>query len=212
METLLVEGVMALHDVDRRLPDAERRNRLGIAAPAPIAHRQQLRRVGQVCVTHRRQPNTVTMIMAGRPDPEAYPAAYLQPPPPPPGGRRNHHNTPYDTHGTIIRRIDAYTTAAGTQDATKAFFRQQFGTTYNDAIAGLEVYDEIVERPLDNAKALEAQCPYCQQWYTDAAGARAHVERRHQGQPVPNTFQHHRGVVGGGRAGARRTSGRRAAT
>ena len=40
---------------------------------------------------------------------------------------------------TIIRRIDAYTTAAGTQDATKAFFRQQFGTTYNDAIAGLEV-------------------------------------------------------------------------
>lgn len=206
IEILLVEGREVLHDPEKRLPDAERQRRLGIAAPVPLVHRQQLRHTGTLLLTHRERPTTVTMIVAGRLDQEAYPEAYARPPPPAPACRQNYHQVPHDTHGVIIRRLDAYATPTGGAAATRAFMRQRFGANYHDSFIALKGY-EVVERPLDNAWFQQARCPHCQQWYTDDAGALEHVRRRHADMPEPATFFHERGVVGGGRGG-RRGAGR----
>jgi hypothetical protein len=164
MQIVMVEGRAALHEVERRLPDAQRCRELGNTPLEPLIHRRQLRRAHHLCKTHRRRPNLVTMIAAGRIDPLAYPEAFKQQQQAPrtSGGRRNHHGAPHDSHVCIIRRIDLYMTPEGTQDATKAFFRQTFQTAYNDGFSEYVAQDELAERPLDYARQREAQCPHCQ--------------------------------------------------
>lgn len=95
---------------ERRASHAELREKLAVAAVT-----------GRHSVTLRLRPMLITMIVAGRLDPDAYPAAPTT---------RPRQQRPLDFLSSCIHNIDKYTTKEGTRAATTAFNRAQLrGTT-----------------------------------------------------------------------------------
>ena len=86
------------------------------------------RLLGRLAATHRHRPTLVSMIVAGRLDPAAYPSAQVS---------RPWTKRPLDYLGSSINNIDLYTTEAGTRAATTAFNRAELRREYSDGIVAL---------------------------------------------------------------------------
>lgn len=73
---MVATGAARWDPQQRLLPHADLCNTLKIKNPLAIMKRIQLRHLRRLLSAHRERPHTVTMVVAGRLDPAAYPEAY----------------------------------------------------------------------------------------------------------------------------------------